>query len=216
MPIGATIGAAVIGAGAGIYSSSKASHERTSAANTAAGDQMAVAEENNQLARDMYDANASRLDPYSNMGLQAGDAYMGILLGPNHTQAGGTTANGYATIPTPHNLGSGSGSGTGSGTGSAAAPSLSQIMAMQNDGVPGNYASALSAYYAAHPPTSAQIAAMKNDGIPGNYAAATAAAAQPSSSALAPVVAQQAQAAIAAGANPTAVAQRAAQYGVGL
>jgi hypothetical protein len=56
---------------------------------------------------------------------------------------------------------------------------------------------------------------MKNDGIPGNYAAATAAGAQaPASSALTPVVAQQAQQAIAAGANPQAVAQRAAQYGV--
>jgi hypothetical protein len=214
MPIGATIGAAVIGTGASIYSSSKASHAQTQAANQAAGDQMAVAQENNQLARDMYDANASRLDPYSNMGLEAGDAYMGILLGPNHTSPGSTTTNGYATIPTPHTLGSG-GSGSGSGSGSSGPLTLPDIMPMQNDGIPGNYASALTAYYAAHPPTAAQIAAMKNDGIPGNYAAATAAGAQaPASSALTPVVAQQAQQAIAAGANPQAVAQRAAQYGV--
>jgi hypothetical protein len=219
VPVGATIGAAVIGAGATVIGSSKASKAQTQAANQAAGDQLAVAEENNQLARDMYDANATRLDPYSDMGLQAGDAYMGILLGTNHTQPGSATTNGYATIPTPQKLGSGS-SGTGTGSGGGGTPSLTQIMAMQNDGVPGNYASALSAYYAAHPPSAAQLAAMKNDGIPGNYAAAQAAAQQAppaaSPSALAPVVAQQAQQAIAAGADPQAVAQRAAQYGVRL
>lgn len=213
MPVGATIGAAVVGAGAGIYSSSKASHAQTQAADQASNIQLQVADENNQLARDMYDANASRLDPYSNMGLQAGDEYMGLLLGPNHTQPGSKTPNGYATIPTPQHLGTGS--STGSGASGASGPStLADVLATQHDGTPGNFQGALASYYAAHPPTAAEVAAMKNDGIPHN--AAIAGQYVQSSSALAPTVVQQAQQAIAAGADPRAVAQRAAGYGVAL
>jgi hypothetical protein len=204
-----TAGAAVLGAGATIYAGSQASHAQTSAANTAASEQQAVADENNQLARDMYDANASRLDPYSNMGLQAGDEYMGLLLGPNHTAPGGTTTNGYATIPQPQKLGTGS-----SSSGSGSAPTLSQVYATRTDGIPGDYQGALAAYYAANPPTQAQVDAMRNDGIPHNAAIAQGYVVQPSSSALAPIVQQHADAAIAAGADPAAVAQRAAQYGV--
>jgi hypothetical protein len=76
-------------------------------------------------------------------------------------------------------------------------PTLDQINAMKNDGIPHNYASALAAYNASQQP-------------------ATSTAAPTGGSALSPVVAQQAQAAIAAGADPVAVQARAAQFGARL
>jgi hypothetical protein len=241
MPIGATIGAAVVGAGASIYSSSQAGHAQTSAANTASNDQLLVANENNQLARDMYNANASRLDPYSTMGLAAGDQYLGLLLG-DAPRPGQPAGNGWAPVlgnpgpngtpanPTPNGTGTTPGAGGTPTPAPYTGPTLDQINAMQHDGIPGNYQSALAAYYAAHPPTATQALAMQHDGIPGNYAAAMQAINnQPVTpltglggltpgpgSALAPVVAQQAQQAIAAGADPAAVAARAASYGVRL
>jgi hypothetical protein len=173
MPIGATIGAGVIGAVGAVGASAMSSHAQSQAAQQASGTEMAVAQENNDLAREIYGENAARLDPYSQMGLPAGAEYnalLGIAVPPG--------AANPQPLPT--------GAGTGTGAGSASPPSMGQIMAMQNDGIPGNYASSLSTYYAAHPPSSTDIAAMRNDGIPGNYAAATAAAAHPTN-ALAPV-----------------------------
>jgi hypothetical protein len=105
-------------------------------------------------------------------------------------------------------------------------PTSAQLAAMQNDGIPGNYQAALAAMNAtgSNPPTLAQIQAMQNDGIPHNYASAMAAynAPQPATSGTqsAPVVSQtpvsstlqqQAQQAIAAGADPAAVNARLAQ-----
>jgi hypothetical protein len=106
-------------------------------------------------------------------------------------------------------------------------PTPAQLAAMRDDGIPGNYEAALAAMNAtgSSPPTLEQINAMQNDGIPHNYASALAAynasqqpAAAPATgtSALAPVVQQQAQAAIAAGADPAAVQARAAQFGARL
>jgi hypothetical protein len=246
MPIGATIGAAVVGAGASIYSSSKASKAQTSAANDASQIQLQVADENNQLARDMYAANAARLDPYSSMGLAAGAEYMGLLGVPFDKPSA-------STAPPLANGGSSGSSGSG-----ASLPF--SITSEQNDGIPGNYQTDMTTYFMTHPPTPAELAAMKDDGIAGNYQAALAAmnatgsspptleqinamkndgiphnynsalaaynASQTASptptatptigSALSPVVAQQAQAAIAAGADPVAVQARAAQFGARL
>jgi hypothetical protein len=211
MPVGATIGAAVLGAGATVYASSQGSHAQTNAAQTASNDQLRASEENNQLARDMYTANASRLDPYSMAGAYAGDEYLGLLLGPApaHTP-GGSTPNGYFTFPTTTAV---PGSSTG-GTGSTGPQTLPDVLAMQHDGIPGDYQPALSAYYSAHPPTQAEVDAMKHDGIPHNAAIAQQYV-QPTN-ALAPVVTQQAQTAIAQGADPQAVAARAASMGVAI
>lgn len=206
MPIGIGtaigIGAGVLGAGASIYASSKASSAQKSAANTASNDQLAVSQENNQLARDMYNANASRLDPYSTMGLAAGDEYQGLLLGPAASHA----SNGWAPVVPS---GGTSAPGTTPTTPAYSGPSLIQIMAMQHDGIAGNYAAAMAAYNAAHQGGDTPLV-----GLGGSALAPFAGSAPPSGSALSPVVTQQAQQAIAAGANPQAVAQRAASYGV--
>lgn len=178
MPVGATIGAAVVGAGATIGAGAMASNATKSAANTAADTQLQVSQQNNQLARDEAAAAQARLDPYSSMGLDAGDEYMGILLGHAPSHSTGTSPNGYVAYPAPTTTPS---AGALSGYNG---PSLDQIMAMQHDGIPGNFKSALAAYAAAQP------------------SAAT--------------VQQHAQAAIAAGADPAAVAAHAAQYGVTL
>lgn len=246
----------MIGAGAGIYSSSQASHAQTSAANTASNDQLLVANENNQLARDMYAANASRLDPYSTMGLAAGDQYMGLLLGeaPQHGQPAGSGwapvignpgPAGSAAHPTPTPA-PGTGTGTTPTSTGYTGPTLSQIMAMQSGGQ--GAINAYLSYYQAHPDqdpgfttispfhgdpyvdesAASSVLAARNayisshpgsTGLPGLGGAPTGGSTTLPSfggSALSPVVAQQAQQAIAAGANPQAVAERAASYGVRL
>jgi hypothetical protein len=131
----------------------------------------------------MYNANASRLDPYSTMGLAAGDQYMGLLLGdaPAHGQPAGSGwapvignpgPNGSRCAPDANGNRHRNRHGGTTTPPAYTGPTLDQINAMQNDGIPGNYKSALAAYYAAHVPTATQALSMQNDGIPGNYAAA--------------------------------------------
>lgn len=211
MPVGAVIGAGVLTAGATVATGAMASHAQTSAANNAADISLATAQENNALARDMYNANASRLDPYSAMGLAAGDEYMGLLLG-DAPAADSHAGSGWAPVagtPTPTTGGTGTGTTPTPAPATYSGPSLTQILAMKDDGIPGNYEAAMNAYnswYASHPSTGSGSA----------LAPFGAAAPQPAPSALSPVVAQQAQQAIAAGADPAAVRARAAQYGVPL
>lgn len=187
MPVGIGVGAAVIGAGATIVASDKASGAQTKAANTAAATERANAEMNNKLARDMYGWNAARLDPYSSMGLAAGDAYMGILLGDQ----AGHTGSGWA--PMPGTAAPAPTTGTTPIPGTTPAPSATPA---PSGGTP---LSQLAGRYAE-----------------ANALAPAVAAPAPAPSALAPIVAQQAQAAIAAGADPAAVAARAASMGVQL
>jgi hypothetical protein len=143
MPIGATIGAAVVGAGAGIYSSSQASHAQTQAANQASSTELAVAQQNNALAQEIYGQNAARLDPYSAMGLPAGGEYNALL---------GIAVPAGASNPQPISQTPSAPTYTG--------PSLAQIQAMKDDGIPGNYAAAMAAYNAGHAaPTNAAVAA---------------------------------------------------------
>lgn len=132
MPVGATIGAAVVGAGAGIYSSSQASKAQTNAANTAANDQLAVASQNNALTTNMYNSNAARLDPYSALGLPAGGEYNALLGIASPAAASPNTAP--PALP-PVDSGA-----------AAGGPSLQDIQAMQHDGIPHNYANAMAAY----------------------------------------------------------------------
>lgn len=78
MAIGTTaaiIGSAVIGAGAS-YLGGKA---QSKAAGKAADASLAAARENNELSREIYGQNASRLDPTASRGIQAGNALAGLL-----------------------------------------------------------------------------------------------------------------------------------------
>lgn len=178
MPVGATIGAAVIGAGAGIYGSSQASHAQSQAAQTASGDQLAATEQNNQLATNIYNANAARLDPYSAMGLPAGGEFNALL-----GIASPAAANPASAPPPLAPVGTGPAGYTG--------PSLEQIMGMQHDGIPGNYQAAMAAYQAAQasPSNAAASIAMPSAApaaaTPTGTPAATGTAAPASNNALA-------------------------------
>jgi hypothetical protein len=262
MPIGAVIGAGVLTAGASIYTGSKAASAQKSAANNASDTTLQVASENNQLARDMYAENASRLDPYSNMGLAAGDEFMGLLLG--HAPTTANAGNGWAPVkgvntpaatPTPTTGGTGSTPVTGYGGPALGAissqaqmdaymayyhahpeqdPGFTNITQFHGDPYKDEDAAsavlaARNAYLAAHPPvvapapvtTPAPVAAPPVAPKPPVGVLAPFAAQGTGTSALAPMadpaqVAAQAHQAIAAGADPNAVAQRASQYGVRL
>lgn len=115
MPVGATIGAAVIGAGAGIYGSSQAAKAQKKAAGKAADMSLQVAQTNNAFAQSIYDQNSGKLTPFIDMGGLAGDELMGLLLGPARsggTSSGGTSSgNGYYT-PQPTKAGTGAGGAT--------------------------------------------------------------------------------------------------------
>lgn len=102
MPVGATIGAAVIGAGASIYSSSQASSAQSHAAQTASDNSLKVAQTNNAFAEHMYDRNSANLTPAITRGNTAGDALMSMLLGPAPISSGGTgTTTPVTGSPTP-------------------------------------------------------------------------------------------------------------------
>lgn len=176
MPIGATIGAAVVGAGAGIISSSNASSATQHAADQASATEQNVANQNNQLARDMYAKNEGHLTPFMNAGMAAGDEYLGLLLGPeaSHKSLGWYPVAGTAPTTTTPTTGA---------TGTTA-PATTPWSSMTH----------ISPANALSPLLGSQSA--------------------PAASALGGIVAQHAADAIAAGANPAAVAQRAAQYGV--
>jgi len=172
MPIGisagaATIGAAVLGAGATIYGSSQASHAQTEAAQTASNDQLAAAQQNDALAASIYNANAARLDPYSALGLPAGGEYNALLGIASPAAASPSTAP--APLPTVGPTGQPTTGSTYTG------PSLDQIMAMQHDGIPGNYQAAMAAYQAAHSGAAA-VPTVPPISMPNNAAAGLVAA----------------------------------------
>lgn len=168
MPVGATIGAAVIGAGAGIYSSSQASKAQTKAANTAADTSLELADKNNAFATEMYGKNEGHLTPFIDFGTAAGGNLMGLLLGK--APAASTPAATTGSTRT--------GTGTASATGYKG-PSFDRIVAMKGDGIKGDMTSAITGwidYYKAHPDedpgvTSAQVARLKGDGITGDQSA---------------------------------------------
>jgi hypothetical protein len=145
MPTGATIGAGVIAAGGAIGASALSSSAQTSAANQASSTELAVAQQNNALAQEIYGQNAARLDPYSAMGLPAGGEYNALL---------GIAVPAGASNPQPISQTPVVAAPTYTG------PSLAQIQAMKDDGIPGNYAAAMAAYNAGHAsPTNAAAAA---------------------------------------------------------
>ena len=83
MPIGATIGGAVLGAGGSIIAGSKAAKAQKNAAQTASDTSLAVARENNALIRETRDQNVALAQPFYDRGNEAGSALQGLLLGPS-------------------------------------------------------------------------------------------------------------------------------------
>jgi hypothetical protein len=98
VPIGIAAGAAVIGAGASIYSSSQASKAQTHAANTASDTALQVANTNNAFAQSIYDQNEGHLTPFIDFGTSAGGNLMELLTGK---KAAAPTASTGTTTPAP-------------------------------------------------------------------------------------------------------------------
>lgn len=138
MPIGAIVagGAALVGAGASILSSSKAAKAQKEASQTAADTTLQVAQENNAFAQQMYDQNAGRLDPYSNMGLAAGGDLMSLLLGPAPNGSWSKSAT-PATTPTAPTSPTAPGAPVGSGVTPGAGPQGGPVHT-PSGGLPGN------------------------------------------------------------------------------
>jgi hypothetical protein len=146
--------------------------------------QKQLAQQSMGLNQSLYNSNYDLLSPFVSRGNVAGgaiNALLGLPNAPNMRSPLETASGGLTPLPGSQPAPTG---GTTTPAPAQNALSLSQIMAMQNDGIPGNYQANLSQYYAANPPTAAQIAAMRNDGIPGNYAAASGTAPQRSGSLL--------------------------------
>jgi hypothetical protein len=142
MPIGATIGAAVIAGGATVASGALASHAQSKAASQASATELAVADKNNAFAQGIYDQNEGHLSPFIDFGTAGGGQLMELLTGKNPATASTGTTGGTGSTATPP-------AATG-----YTGPTMAQIAAMKNDGVPGNYAAAqanLSAWRNAHP-----------------------------------------------------------------
>lgn len=194
MPIGViAAGVGAVGAIGGAYLSSKAQSKAASSANAAeqnaAAQQYALGQESLALNKDIYNTNFNTLSPWVARGNVAGDAYSNLL--------GLPAAKPMASPLAPPGGGTYSG---GTGTFSGQAPyTQAQIDAMQHDGTPGNAAAAqnvLNQWNAAHPQTPAAPAPVATAPSP------------PAPAANSGALQQQAQAAIAAGANPAAVNAR--------
>jgi hypothetical protein len=79
MPIGATLGAAAIGAGASVIGSSNAASAQQSAAANANATQLQIANQNAQLQRDQYAQTRADLLPYNANGIGASNALTAAL-----------------------------------------------------------------------------------------------------------------------------------------
>lgn len=88
MPVGATIGAAVVGAGAGLIGSS----QQASATDKATAASVQAQHDNLAQARSMYDSNVGLLDPFRQGGLAAQNELLGLLLGGGSGGASATSA----------------------------------------------------------------------------------------------------------------------------
>lgn len=168
MPQAAILPAAMLGGS--ILSGVLGGNAQKSAANTAAQAQQQATAQSiaaqqqsaaQQLAfyNNMYNQNLQNSSPFMASGtgaLNIEDKLLGIT---PQTAAQFNTAHG--TTPAPANL-----NGTPAGGPAAApvqtGPSLAQIMAMQHDGVPGNFKAALAAYNASNP--TAQVQAPSSGG----------------------------------------------------
>lgn len=82
--------AAGVGAAASIGGGILGAKSQKKAAKQAAAAELAVAEKNNALAREIYGKNTANLNPYNINGQRAGNALTELLLGPVTTGYGGT------------------------------------------------------------------------------------------------------------------------------
>lgn len=177
MPIGATIGGAVIAAGGGVASGIIGGNAQKDAAQTAADSSYQTAQLNNQLYRDIYGQNMALLTPFSNQGLQASNALTDLLLGTHYFNQSGPTNLG-TPLPAP----GAAGGGTASSTTGYSGPSFSDILALKGDHTVGDMGAAINqwtSYYQAHPNenpgiTPAQIAALTGDHVQGDQEAVQA------------------------------------------
>jgi hypothetical protein len=157
MPIGATIGAAVVGAGASIGGAVLGAGAQRDAARTASDTAAGAAASNNALSREIYGYNAARLDPTVQSGLRAGGALNGLLLGPAPAGTGGGALGGGSGLPGPAGMNFTPEQQWAQGAINAMLPRISrssvrnQLASMQNDPVGAlNYLMTLS------PPSSDQ------------------------------------------------------------
>ena len=143
--------AAGIGAAGSVLGGLAGGKGAKKAAKAAAKSQEKVTSMNNALVQGMYNSNARRLDPYIQGGTRAGNVLMELLLGPAPTVGG---AGGAAPPPAAQ---------------TTIAPN---VLAMQNDGIKGNFARAIQSQ---HPELYSQYATNLGDGTAGNFAAAVTA-----------------------------------------
>jgi hypothetical protein len=166
MPIGAIAGVTAV---AGIGSAVIGSHAQKDAAQSAASTSAANTQSNNALAREMYATNAQHLGYWENLGRPAGEAIDELLFGaPPATQSTAPTyGNPSGGNPTAPNLQTGT-----DGIPGYFGPSMTEIAAMQHDGIKKNYQSALAAYNQAkqgaanHPATPATPATPSTPATP--------------------------------------------------
>jgi hypothetical protein len=147
MPIGAILGAAgsIGGALIGASSQNHAVDQATAAQQQATAQQLELGRESLALNQGIYNSNYNLLSPFVSRGNVAGDqinALLGLRAAPAMTSpmqaTQGTAQTGSNSLaPNPYS-----------------GPNMAQIAAMQNDGIPGNYAQAtanLNAWRSAHP-----------------------------------------------------------------
>ena len=154
------IGGSLISSNAQKSAASQATAATTAAQNQATQAQLQLGQQSLDLQRQMYNNNVglqtdiynqdfNMLSPYATNGMVASNSVNALLGLPAATPIK-STVQAPAPIPAQNAPGS-SGGNALSGSTNYAGPSLSSIMAMQHDGIPGNYQSAMAAYAAAHP-----------------------------------------------------------------
>jgi len=169
MPIGATIGGAVIAGGAAVGAGAMSAKAQKKAAASAADTSLQVANENNALFREIYGNNSAILDPFRVNGLASSNALTELLLGPQATKS---------IAPSPVLAGGG---GSGGGTSNALSPLQSdwgRISGYLTDSVKNNFDPAAASFIQANldkiptsykGPTWDQIQGYRTDNIPNNY-----------------------------------------------
>lgn len=155
-----TIGGAIISSGAQKSAAQQATNATTAAQNQATQAQLQLGQQsldlqrqmyngNVGLATDIYNQNFNLLSPFASNGLVASNqlnAMLGLPKGaPIQSQVHAPTPIGPQT-PAPGTPATGTNALT-----NYSGPSLAQIMGMQHDGLPGNYAAAMQQYLASHP-----------------------------------------------------------------
>lgn len=160
--------AAGVGAAGAIGGALISSHSQSSAANQAqaAQDQATAAQlqlgqqaldNQKQLGQQslglnqaIYNSNYDVLAPYASRGNVAGqqiNALLGLPNAPAMRSPLETASGGLAPLPMPNSGGTQTGTPAPAQNGYTG-PTLAQIYAMKNDGIPGNYAAAMQAYLA--------------------------------------------------------------------